>query len=74
MSFTTEGIDFLDTGVLGRYGAELLEGYSKADNAFAELAKAPQDWFEGVGGLVDHIFITAGGREVMHDDTVLRSG
>ncbi|KAJ7359353.1 hypothetical protein DFH08DRAFT_1037922 [Mycena albidolilacea] len=78
MSFTTDaksfqefdGIDFLDTGILGRYSAELLEGYSKVDNAFTGPAKAPQDRFEGVGGLVDHIFITTGGREVMHDDII----
>ncbi|KAJ7156532.1 Alpha/Beta hydrolase protein [Mycena crocata] len=62
------GIDFLDRRILGGYGAELLKGYDKADRAFAEPAKAPQNWFEGVGGLVDHIFITAGEREVMRDD------
>ncbi|KAJ7765648.1 Alpha/Beta hydrolase protein [Mycena metata] len=77
-SFTTDtksfqefdGIDFLDRRILGAYGSELLEGYSEGDRAFAEPAKAPQDWFEGVGELVDHIFITAGEREVMHDDIV----
>jgi acetyl esterase/lipase len=78
MSFTTDtksfqefnGIDFLDRRILGDYGAELLESYSNDDNAFAEPAKARQDWFQGVSGLVDHIFITAGEREVMHDDIV----
>ncbi|KAJ7187137.1 Alpha/Beta hydrolase protein [Mycena filopes] len=77
-SFTTEtksfeesdGIDFMNRRILGAYGAELLEGYSKTDLPFAEPAKAPQDWFEGVDGLVDHIFITAGEREVMHDDII----
>ncbi|KAJ7451377.1 hypothetical protein FB451DRAFT_1409882 [Mycena latifolia] len=67
----SNGIDFLDRRILRAYGVGLLEGYSKADSAFAELAKTPQDWFEGVGGLVDHIiFITAGEREVMHDDII----
>ncbi|KAJ7041879.1 Alpha/Beta hydrolase protein [Mycena alexandri] len=64
------GIDFLDGRILGAYGSELLDGYSEADRVFAEPAKVPQDWFEGVGELVDHIFITAGEREVMHDDII----
>jgi acetyl esterase/lipase len=47
----------------------LLEGYSKFGSALAEPAKAPEDWFEGVGGL---IFITAGEREVMRDSIAER--
>ncbi|KAK7042714.1 Abhydrolase-3 domain-containing protein [Favolaschia claudopus] len=78
MSFTTEansfdqfdGIDFLDRRILGNYGKELLRGYSEEDNAFAEPAKAPQEWFTGSAAFVDHFFVTAGEKEVMRDDIV----
>ncbi|KAJ7883734.1 hypothetical protein B0H13DRAFT_2667108 [Mycena leptocephala] len=63
-------IDFLDGRIVGAYGMELLKGYSKADSAVAEQAKVPQDWPEGVGGRVDYIFVTAGEREVIRDDSI----
>ncbi|KAJ7257170.1 Alpha/Beta hydrolase protein [Mycena haematopus] len=67
-----DGIDTMTRRALHEAGAEILSGFNSDSGAavFAEPAKAPASWFEGVDGLVERVLVTAGAAECMHDDIV----
>ncbi|KAF8166296.1 Alpha/Beta hydrolase protein [Mycena galopus ATCC 62051] len=63
-----DGIDFMSKAVVEDVGTQILGGFSEADGAFAQPAKAPDSWFQGVDEVVERVFITAGSAEIMRDD------
>ncbi|KAF8205832.1 Alpha/Beta hydrolase protein [Mycena galopus ATCC 62051] len=63
-----DGIDFMSKAVVEDLGRQILNGVPAADNAFAEPAKAPDSWFNGVDAVVGRVLIAVGGSEIMRDD------
>jgi len=65
-----DGIDFMSKAVLQDLGGKILAGFPAGDNAFAQPAKAPDSWFQGLDGVVQRVFVTVGESEVMRDDII----
>ncbi|KAJ7042812.1 Alpha/Beta hydrolase protein [Mycena alexandri] len=66
-----QGLDYLDKAALTKWGAQILADVPEADRAFAEAVRAPEEWFQGVEGLVDRVLVTGGGAELLRDDIVV---
>ncbi|KAJ7281820.1 hypothetical protein C8J57DRAFT_1500501 [Mycena rebaudengoi] len=64
-------IDYLSRRGMKHVGALILDGVPETDRAFAEAAKAPEGWFEGVDRIANRVLITAGSVECLRDDIVI---
>ncbi|KAF8994010.1 Alpha/Beta hydrolase protein [Cyathus striatus] len=60
--------DICSTGTLSKWGSAYLEPIADGERIYAEPARAPPKWFSGMKEVVERMFITAGGSEVLRDD------
>lgn len=71
-SFESNGDkDILPLKLWREWGLRLLFKIPKTQHDFVQFASGPDNWFNGVAKLVNHVLITAGEDECLHDDVVV---
>jgi len=65
---SNDASDVVGAGTFAYCGRKVLAGAPDSSRVYLEASKVPDQWFAGVEGLVERVFVSAGDAECLRDD------